>query len=174
MSTEALEQAKQFYHRGKTEFERGSYRQSVQELEQASALVERQTRFGGEVQIWLVTAYEAAGQRQDAISLCKQLNRHPDLETREQSRRLLYILEAPQLNRKPEWLTQIPDLSNLEDNASPTFQVKIAPAKPPRARSAFQIDDPIDLTQVKTNDNAFIWLALGAISLILGAVWWLS
>lgn len=171
MSSE-LEIIKNQYQAGKAAFERGQYRQSVQYLEKAAALVARNSRLGGEVQIWLVTAYEAAGQRAEAIALCEQLKRHPDPETNKQGRRLLYILQAPQLKRPDEWLTKIPDLGTLSDNesqirlASRATTSKPAPKQPP-------LPEPVDLSQVNTKDNRFTWAALIAIGLTLaGLLWW--
>ncbi|MFB2937222.1 hypothetical protein ACE1B6_18400 [Aerosakkonemataceae cyanobacterium BLCC-F154] len=172
MSGESLEIVQEQYQAGKAAFERGQYRQSVEFLAQASALVDRNTRFGGEIQIWLVTAYEAANQRQEAIALCKQLDRHPSYEIRQQSRRLLYILEAPQLNRRPEWLTQIPDLGAIADNESKIRLGKPAAGGKSSSRS-LSPPEPVDLSQVNTKDNRFIWVALIGVLLILGSlVWW--
>lgn len=174
VTTESLEIAKAEYQAGKAAFERGDYRRSVQCLEKAASLVERRSKFGGEVQIWLVTAYEAVGQRTEAIELCEQVSRHPDLKTRKQGSRLLYILKAPKLKTRPEWFTQIPDLSNLED---PNREVKLAASvpnkRPPRPRP--QPDpEPIDWSTVNTKDNQFVWVALGAIALIAGLLAWFS
>jgi outer membrane protein assembly factor BamD (BamD/ComL family) len=69
------------YQAGKAAFEGGDYRTAVKHLEAASALMKRTSRLGGEAQMWLVTAYEAAGQQAEAIALCEQLTRHPDPET---------------------------------------------------------------------------------------------
>ncbi|MFB2838192.1 hypothetical protein [Floridanema evergladense] len=172
MSAETLEIVKEQYQAGKAAFERGQYRQSVECLEKASALVDRNTRFGGEVQIWLVTAYEAADQKKEAIALCKQLDHHPSYEIRQQSRRLLYILEAPQLNRRPEWLTQIPDLGTIADNEGKTRLGNAAAGKKSSSGSLSGAE-PVDLSQVNTKDNRFIWVALIGILLILGSlVWW--
>lgn len=173
MSLESLEIVKAEYQAGKAAFERGQYRQSVGHLEKASALVERNSRLGGEVQIWLVTAYEATGQRTEAIALCTQLEKHPSYETRKQSRRLRYILEAPQLNRRPEWMTQIPDLGALPDNEAGTrLGTAAGPSKgAPRPRPQ---PEPVDLSQVNTKDNQFIWIALVAIALTLAGFLWLS
>lgn len=173
MTTENLEQAKSQYQTGKAAFERGEYRQSVQNLEKAVSLSARSTRLGGEMQIWLVTAYEAAGQRSEAIDLCEQLTRHPDLATRKQGKRLLYILQAPRLKTRPEWLTEIPDLANLEDddrNTRGAYQT--TKSRPARPRPQLE-PEPIDLTQVNTKENQFIWVALVAIVLTLGSlIWW--
>lgn len=171
MSAETLEIVKAEYQAGKAAFERGQYRQSVQHLEKASALVARNSRLGGEVQIWLVTAYEAAGQTEGAIALCQQLKRHPHPETSKQAKRLLYILQAPQLKRPDEWMTKIPDLGSVADNES---QIRLGSAptssKPSQKQS---LPEPVDLSQVNTRDNRFIWAALIAIALTLaGLIWW--
>lgn len=174
MSSEfEAQQAARDYQAGKTSFERGRYREAVASLLRAVAGVNQGSVLGGEIQIWLVTAYEAAGERQSAIALCRELQTHPDLETRKQSRRLLYILEAPQLQRRPEWLTQIPELSDRTEvelkqrwGSSAT-----APARPARPVAK---PDPIDFSQVNTQDNGFVWLALLAIAMILGGLFWLS
>lgn len=170
VSAESLEIVKAQYQAGKAAFERGQYRESVQHLEKASALVKRNSRLGGEVQIWLVTAYEAAGQTQEAISLCEQLKRHPDVETSKQGKRLLYILQAPQLKRPDEWMTQIPDLGAVADNEN---QMRLGSATTTSKRHQQQMPEPLDISQVNTRDNRFIWAALIAIALTLaGLIWW--
>ncbi|OKH24155.1 hypothetical protein NIES593_08335 [Hydrococcus rivularis NIES-593] len=171
MVSDKQEQFQIEYQKGKYTFERGQYRLSVQHLEKASQLVALGSRLGGEVQIWLVTAYQAASQLQEAISLCRQLTKHPHPEIRKQSKRLLYIIEAPQLKRPREWMSEIPDLSKAsESNArslsgSGNSTTKKAPSS---------TIEPIDLSQVNTKDNHFIWVALVLILLILGGVIWLG
>ena len=88
MSSESLEIAKQRYRNGKAAFENGQYRQAVEELDNACALLPRNTRLGGEIQICLATAYEAAVRNQEAIDLCEQLKRHPYPDTSKDARRL--------------------------------------------------------------------------------------
>ncbi len=174
MSSESLEIVKTQYQAGKAAFERGHYRQSVQHLEKARALVERNSSLGGEVLLWLVTAYEAAGQGSEAIALCNQLTQHPDLETRKQGRRLLYILEAPQLRTRPEWLVEIPDLTAVdkgeerEAQVSNPSSVKRSPQRPKQPQPEL-----VDISQVNTKDNRFIWLALAVAVAILGSLLWL-
>lgn len=161
------------YQAGKTAFERGEYRKSVQHLEQATALVDPFTRLGGEIQTWLVTAYEAAGRRSEAIALCQKLSRHPDVETRKQGKRLLYIMEAPKLKTNPEWLTEIPDLTGLADSDAQDrkgFSSPV-PARSPATKPTLQLE-PADAAQGKTEDNRFIWVALLGVGLILGGLWW--
>lgn len=167
-----LEIARAEYQAGIATFERGQYRESVQHLEKSCALVPRNTRLGGEVQLWLVTAYEAAGRISEAIALCEQLKRHPDPETSKQGRRLLYIMQAPQLQRPTEWLTQIPDLGTLPDNET-KMRIGSSTATSNRAPQQRPQPEPIDLTQVNTSDNRFVWVALIAIGLTLGGlIWW--
>ncbi len=158
------------YQAGRKAFERGEYRKSVQHLEAANALAEARTRLGGEIQTWLVTAYEAAGQRTEAIALCRQVSRHPDLHTRKQGKRLLYILEAPKLRSRPEWLTQIPDLTNLAESNAQDRKGSFAPVarRSQIEKPVFQLE-PIDPGQVNNQDNRFIWVALLATTLVLGA-----
>ncbi len=178
MSSEQLDLATTEYETGKHAFERGEYRKSVQYLERANALADPGSRFGGEVQIWLVTAYEATGQRSEAIALCQKISRHPDIKTRQQGKRLLYILEAPKLQTRPEWLTEIPDLSTLADSEAKDNRgvSKFGNAKPPKLaqKSRPAIPEPVDLSQVNTQDNLFIWVALVAVGLIVGGLAWLS
>lgn len=157
------------YQTGQSYFEHGRYREAVDCFKQASELGERNSRIGGEIQMWLVTAYEAAGQREDALTLCRQLHNHPYGETRKQSKRLLYILEAPKLELRPEWLTQIPELEAERDRTS---RITPRPApKPPPTKRAIQTD-PVDLNQVDTQDNGFIWLALAISVVVLSILIW--
>ena len=170
MSSESLERAKQRYRNGKAAFENGKYRQAVEELKKACALLERNSRLGGEVQIWLATAFEAAGENQEAIDLCEQLKHHPYPETSKEAKRLQYILKAPRLERPKAWMTEIPDLAALSDES------KIRLAAFPKKSSAKEVEEIefIDLSQVNTQDNRFIWLALFVIAVTLGSLIWLS
>lgn len=160
------------FQAGKAAFERGQYREAVNRLVHARALATPASRLAGDIQLWLVTAYDAAGQRSESISLCRQLHTHPDTETRRQSRRLLYILEAPQLSLRPEWLTQIPDLgtiaeSNPKDRRGSSLTTQTRPTRPQPSLT------PVDLGQVDTQDNQFVWIALAGILVILmGLIWW--
>ena len=171
MSTESIEIAQTRYQSGKVAFENGQYRDAVENLETASALLNRNSRLGGEVEIWLVTAYEAAGRSEDAIALCKQLQRHPDYETRQQARRVLYILQAPKLKRPKEWLTEIPDLGAVADNEA---RIRIT-AKPQKSAVKKSIEpEYVDLSQVNTRDNNFIWVTLIAFGLTISYLVWSS
>jgi len=172
VSSESLEIAKRRYRNGKAAFENGEYRQAVEELEKACALLGPNTRLGGEVQIWLATAYEAAGQNQEAIALCERLKRHPYPDTSKEARRLQYILKAPKLKRPKKWMTQIPDLGELSDEGS-TIRLAASAKKSSGNKEPEELEF-IDLSQVNTKDNRFILLALIIIVMTLASLIWLS
>jgi tetratricopeptide (TPR) repeat protein len=170
------ELAQDFYQVGRDAFERGRYRESVESLEKAVSLSGSLSSLGGDIQIWLVNAYQAAGQSVEAIALCEKLGTHPNLRTRKQSRRMLYILKAPQLKRREEWLTKIPDLSQIEaangENQIAT-RFDAVPKRPSRPRPKPELEE-IDLSQVNTKDNSFLWIALVLIGLTIGGLIWFS
>jgi hypothetical protein len=161
------------YQAGQIAFERGEYRQAVSYFLAAVAQVQPNTRIGGEVQVWLVTAFEAAGQIAEATALCQKLLNHPNLETRQASKRMLYIMQAPELVRRDEWLTKIPDLSHLEDREGKAGGVNNSPSlpPPPPPKSLEERYAPIDLSQVNTQDNNFIPIALIFTVITLIGLW---
>ena len=160
------------YQAGQIAFERGQYRQAVSHFLAAIARIQPNSQLGGEVQIWLVTAYEAAGQIQEAKALCQKLSNHPNLDTRQASKRLLYIMQAPELTRRDEWLTKIPDLTHLEDgNGNAAINNTPPPLSPPKPRSLEEKYAPIDLSQVNTKDNNFISIALILTVVTLLGLW---
>lgn len=178
VTADPSELARDLYQAGRNAFERGRYRESVECLEKAVNLAGQFSALGGEIQIWLVNAYQAAGKQMEAIALCELLDKHPNLQTRKQSRRILYILKAPQLKRREEWLTKIPDLANIDEAGrenQPATRFGPTTPKPPVPRpKKLELDEPIDLSQVNTKDNAFLWVALVAIGLTIGGLIWFS
>lgn len=173
MNSENQEKLEIEYQAGKAAFERGDYSTSVKHLERACALIKPNSRLGGEVQMWLVTAYEAGGKKAEAIALCQQLTRHPDPETRKQSKGLLYILQAPQLQRPEEWMVKIPDLGAIADREPQYRPSNNSTLNSNRDREKLVVPDPIDLSQVNTKDNQFIWVALIIFSFLIGGLIWL-
>lgn len=169
------EQAEAAYYLGQQAFERGYYQAAMQQFVQAIAGVKPNSPLGGEIQIWLVNAYAAADQNPEAVALCRQLTRHPDHTTRQQSKRLLYILEAPRLKLRPEWQTQIPDLGAIaageEQDKLASVRYAATPKKPRRPRPKPE-PKPEDLSQMNTRDNQFIWLSLAAAIAIVGGLVW--
>ncbi len=163
------------YTKGRDAFEHGCYREAVECLLQAIALVNRNSPLDGEMQMWLVTAYQAAGQQQEALSLCRKLQMHAHWETRKQSKRLLYILEAPQLEKKAEWLTQIPDLSDVnEEDVNERMGVGTFPLSASKPTPPQNPPEPIDLSQVDTRESHLVGVALVVLLMILGGLIWLG
>jgi hypothetical protein len=150
------------YRHGQAALERGDYQQAVRYLASALAAVEPRSQIGGEIQMWLVTAYEASGDLAAAIDLCVQLTTHPRIETRQESKRILYILQAPTLVRREEWVTKIPDLQDLESHSGSTgSSARSTNQSAPRRQ--LSPPPPIDPSEINTNDNGFM-----ALMLILG------
>jgi hypothetical protein len=157
-------------------FEAGQYRTSVEVLERARALAAPGTLLQGEIMIWLVTAYEAAGQRSQAQILCQLATKHPQFDTRREAKRLLYILKAPILRSRDDWQAKIPDLESLEPK---TEKQKWAAPKSPAIRTprpapvpkGYQIA-PLPDPNVEREDQAFVWVVLGAIGLLLAGLAW--
>lgn len=164
-------QAQAVFDLGQATFERGRYRKALTYFQTALSLSNPMGARGGEIQLWLVNAYIAAGDNEAGLALCRKLILHPDLETKRQSKCLLYILEAPELEMKPEWVTKIPDLTDLEDDRARRYPQQL---KKPRRRRAKPDPEPIDLSQVNTSDNQFVWIALIGILLTLTSLIWLS
>ncbi len=160
------------YQSGQTAFERGDYRQAVSYFLSAIDRVPPNTKIGGEIQIWLAMAYEAAGQLSAARALCLRLANHPSLDTRQASKRMLYIMNAPELVRPDAWLTKIPDLSHLEDLEGKAGGTS-SPSQPlPKTEKTLEERyAPVDLSQVNTKDNHFIAIALAFTIVGLFGLW---
>lgn len=157
------------YQAGKAAFEKGQYKEAIEQLSKACALSSPNSRLGGEMQILLVTAYEAAGRTEEAIALCEQLKRHPHLETSKEARRVEYILKAPRLQRPKEWMTEIPDLGAMSNNES-KIRFGGSNTKAEQKPEELKFDD---LSQINTKDNRFVWVALVVIGLtVAGLVWY--
>ncbi len=172
MVSKSSSQFSEKFQQGKLALERGQYRLSVENLEEAIKLIPLGSREGGEANLWLVMAYQAASKLPQAISLCRRLTRHPDVELRKQSKQVLYILEAPQLARPKEWMTEIPDLNQVAANtSSPLIQSTKSSARATPVSSAIRFEDT---SRINTKDNGFILVALGILLLILARISWLS
>ncbi|MGL5835435.1 MAG: outer membrane protein assembly factor BamD [Waterburya sp.] len=170
MTLDNLEKFQQKYQAGQEALEMGQYRLSIDNLEAAKDLVAPNSRRGGEAQIWLVTAYQAANQIDQAIALAQELNTHPDLQTREQAQRILYIMKAPKLERPKEWMSEIPDLTQADQGSSRYVGAK---KKPTPESTSIELKD-LEPAPIDSQDNQFIWFALGLIILILGSLAWFS
>jgi len=170
-SAEKRKQADVAIASGQALFERGRYKKAIAEFKTALTLSNPMGARGGEIQMWLVNAYIASGNEEEGLALCRKLIVHPDLDTKQQSKRMLYILEAPELEMRPEWVTKIPELTDFDDDT------KIRYAQRPKKKRRRKVEpepEPIDLSQVNTADNQFVWIALIGIVLTLGGLIWFS
>lgn len=176
MTDDTRDRAKTHYAQGQAAFERGSYREAVEHFEAAVTLAKAATPLGGEIQTWLVNAYSAVGKQQQAVALCQALARHPDLDTRKQGKNLLYILQAPQLQRPTNWMTEIPDLDAISEGGGKNLGTSAyGTATTSKLRSRPKPEDPpIDPSLINTKDNGFLWVALVGVALVLGGLLWLS
>ncbi|WP_121967565.1 tetratricopeptide repeat protein [Leptolyngbya sp. BC1307] len=163
--------ATEAFNLGQSAFERGRYRRAIAHFQTARTLTNPIGARGGEIQLWLVNAYIATGEQAEGLVLCRKLVVHPDLETSRQSKRLLYILEAPELELKPEWVTQIPDLADLDDDQTRRYAQTPKRQRRPKPKPE---PEPLDLSQVNTADNQFVWITLIGILLTLGGLVWFS
>jgi outer membrane protein assembly factor BamD (BamD/ComL family) len=166
VSTKNQEKLQEYYKIGKKALENGKYRLSIENLESAKELVNFNSKLGADVQMLLATAYQAAGKKQEAIALCQELTTHPNLLTRQKAKDVLYIIQAPELQRPPEWMMKIPDLSNSDATKSQYVNTK----RKTTTKKNEPISDPIDLSQVNTEDNQFIWFALILAVLTIGSI----
>jgi tetratricopeptide (TPR) repeat protein len=171
-----VDQKVQPYLQGQDAFERGQYRAAIDYFQDALSVTGESSALGGAIQVWLVTAYEAAGRTEEALTLCRQLRTHGDYETRQQGKRLLYILEAPKLQLRPEWLTQIPELN--ESGSLSTYRAsrdravgQVAQRTTNSASSKWRTEpmEPIDPKE----SSGFLRLALG-VSVVMLGLWWLG
>ena len=158
------------FSQGQAAFDRGQYRQSIGEFEAALQLTTVGSKQGGEAQLWLAMAYQAAGDTETAKQLCRKLIRHPHPDCRQQSQQVLAILQAPQLARPAEWMTPIPDLTNQE-NSRPVIAQMRRPRRPKPEPSPIQFEDT---RRMNTRDNGFILAAIAFILALLGVTYWLS
>ena len=160
------------YQAGLAAFEGGQYRQSIEYLEQACELCPSRSRAGGEAQLWLVNAYQAADRWDAAIDLCQQLQHHPYPTISRQAKDLLYILQAPRLQRSPDWLTQIPDLARLEDRPAQACYLDSKATPPPETRLSVE-QFPVPSGESEDN-RAFVGFAVVVAIALLGGLWWLG
>ena len=170
MTTDNREKFHQKYQAGKQALERGQYRLSIENLEAATELVALNSRRGGEAQIWLVTAYQAANKLDQAIALAQELITHPDNQTREQAQRILYIIKAPKLARPKEWMSEIPDLA-ATDQGKPRYVA--AKQKSTPKPTELELEDG-EQSSTEAPDNQFVWFALLLIIAVLSCLAWLS
>jgi tetratricopeptide (TPR) repeat protein len=154
-------------------FERGQYRQALEQVRQA------QSRYpqSGKLRLWQALAQEALGETQEAILLVQTLLRNPDPEVAQQARYVLGIWQAPRLRRSAEWLSEIPDLSRLEEADPPEYRLAYGRSqrKGPSPRSGAPSGDPLSRREVDPplDTKPLIWVLIGILSTLLAVMAWL-
>jgi hypothetical protein len=90
---------------------------------------------------------------------------------RKQGNNLLYILQAPRLQRPASWMTQIPDLGAIDAKQSSFSGGSRYAPRPSQPRSAPPVPEPepLDPALINRRDNSFLWLAL--VFLLAGLAW---
>ena len=169
MSINNQEQFQKYYQLGQKALENGKYKVSIANLQLAKELVGFSSNKGAEVQMLLATAYQAVGQRQEAIALCQELTTHPNGLIRQKAKDVLYIIQAPELQRPLEWMSEIPDLSSEETPKAQYVTTKNKKSLPKKDNELPPIDP-----QANTEDNQFIWFALIIAILTISGLIWLS
>jgi hypothetical protein len=128
MDDEALEQAR-------LALDRGEYGQVLRLLEPLAERHPPRTAAGAVVRMMMATALMGQGRSDRAAACCRPLLACQDAVLRGRARDLLEVLEAPALNRPPEWNLTLPTLSGaeaLEGKAvRPRRRAKAAPPAPP-------------------------------------------
>ena len=151
---------REWFALGKEALEKGFPRDAIAAFETALSQGYPDSSLGGEIQIWLATALESAGDHEGARDRCRQLRTHPDVTIRRQSADILYIWEAPVLQTPEDWVVKIPDLSQVEDNALPSAQA--AGMNRPKKKPVKTLpEEEYDESEINRQDNNFLWIAIG-------------
>ncbi|MFS8856503.1 tetratricopeptide repeat protein [Synechococcus sp. H55.7] len=152
-----------------SKFERGDYRQALEQIKQA------QSRYpqSGKLRLWQALAQEALGETQEAIRLAQTLLRNPDPEVAQQARYVLGIWQAPRLRRPAEWLSEIPDLSRLEEADTPAYRLDYGQSQ--RKGSSPKSGDSLDPREAAPplDTKPLTWALIGILSALLAVMAWL-
>ncbi|PZO43356.1 MAG: hypothetical protein DCF19_05265 [Pseudanabaena frigida] len=158
--------ASQLYQEGISNFEGGNYQQAIALLERARALAIWETGLGGDITIWLANSYDAIGNTEDAITLCRSLNKHPVGKVRKSARYMLGILTAPQLSKLEGVISEVPILQ-----FSDSYQPKPAARKTQSSSNQNPFREvPLEKPNTDNNPNNFLWFAI-ATALVMLALW---
>ncbi len=163
------EKFNQFYLLGKEALDKGFYRQSLDYFTQAQEFIPENTHQGGDLQIWLITAYQALGKDQEAIALCQKLTTHPNFTIKKQAKDLLFILQAPRLQRPKEWMSEIPDLSKVAEEKN-KFSAVTMPKKTNSKSSINSLNEHKINLENTSKENNFLGFALIILLLIILAL----
>ena len=104
------------FETGKVLYGVGRYKEAVAALVAALDAEGPFSILGGEIQLWLALAHQAAGDEQACLAVYRQVEAgHPSPKMRKQAADLRYIMEAPKLRVGPDEKPTLPSV----DPASP-------------------------------------------------------
>lgn len=174
MSSE-INSAEQLYQAAIANFEHGNYQDSVHQLEQAIELIDRGTKLGGEMQVWLVNAYDAVGRSTEAIALCRSLTKHPNIDVRKLAKYVLGILSAPKLRDLQGVVSEIPSFSTWGANSRQSnapFGKRGSSSASAENTTNFNGIDIEDKSRLPTSNSnmQFLWVMI-ALSIITLTIW---
>ncbi|WP_019500966.1 tetratricopeptide repeat protein [Pseudanabaena sp. PCC 6802] len=161
----------ELYQAGVRSFERGNYQQAIAQFQQALDGVNAKTKIGGEIQVWLANAYDAAGNSTEAIALCRSLKTHSDRDVRKSANYVLGILSAPKLSNLKDATSKIPSLKGLDDQIS-SRPLGVSGSKLPQAKPENQLPtgSSLDTQTSQQEQNRFLWIAI--VITLAGLVVW--
>lgn len=99
-------------------FNRGLYSRAVDLFEVAVEKARPSSPLGGQYQLWLAQALDAAGERKAATLLLEMLQNHEDPDCRRVAAELHFIMTAPRLELEPGAFVSIPQLDERMHNSS--------------------------------------------------------
>lgn len=159
----------ELYQAGVRSFERGDYKQAIAQFQQALNGVNAKTKIGGEIQVWLANAYDAAGNSTEAIALCRSLKTHSDRDVRKSANYVLGILSAPKLNNLKDATSKIPSLKGLDDQI-PSRPIGSSGSKSPQPENQLPTRSSIDTQASQQEQTRFLLVAIAIV--LVGLVVW--
>ncbi len=154
--------ALQLYQEGVTNFESGNYQQAIATLERAKSIASFDKKLGGDILIWLANAYDAIGKTEQAIDLCRRLQKHSAGSIRKNARYMLGIFTAPQLSKLEGVVSEVPLLQSPD-----RYEARPVPIN----KSKSDNDQPFrEVSLERPNNNVrnnFLWLAIAIFLIVL-------
>jgi len=105
-----------FFALGRELFSRGRYAESVTHLRKAVSFLGAGSRVGGQIELWMAQALDAAGDKNQAKKVFAKLTMHPDNDVRRVAEELLFIINAPTLALPDDAFIKIPVGGVLDPN----------------------------------------------------------
>ena len=101
--------------------EKGDYNFCIKVLDPLLINYSEETEIGGQLRLFIITAYMGKGEEKKAINICKTLMHNKKESVRQQAKQLLSILDAPHLPRPSNWSVEIPKIE-MEPSIKSSFR----------------------------------------------------